>query len=213
MYVRWHGHSCFELRGSANRVVIDPHDGNSIGINPPIVTADIVLVSHDHYDHNAIKTVKGNFSCIFAKTGVNEVKGLTVEGFPSFHDEEKGALRGLNVIYKFKVDGVTVCHCGDLGDIPSDEVVESLKNVDIMLVPTGETYTLPIPKLEIFLKRVNPKIIVPMHYRVGTLSLPISPLGDFLKIVSDDTVLHVGNEVELSPNEISEFMGVWVFDR
>lgn len=213
MRIRWHGHSCFEFTDSENSVLIDPHDGKSIGIRPPISNAGIVLISHNHFDHNALRIIKNEHQVLLGVTGKHEIKGLTFEGYSSFHDESEGSERGDNTIYKFKMDGITVCHCGDLGDIPSEDVIESLKDVDIIFVPAGEVYTLPIPKLERFLSMIDPKIIVPMHYRVGGLTIPLKTLDDFLKNVSEEMILYVGNEVELFPDEINEFMGLWVFDR
>jgi L-ascorbate metabolism protein UlaG (beta-lactamase superfamily) len=213
MRIRWHGHACFEFSGSKNSVITDPHDGKSIGIKPPISNADIVLISHDHFDHNAIRIIKNDHSALFALPGKNEVKGITFEGLPSFHDDRNGALRGSNMIYKFKMDGITVCHCGDLGDIPSKEVLAAIKNADILFVPVGEVYTMAIPLLKDFIRMVEPRVVVPMHYRVGGMTLPLKSVDDFLEGIPKDNVLYVGNEVELSADDIDEFSGVWVFDR
>ena len=213
MKIRWHGHSCFEISDSETKIIIDPHDGKSIGIKPPTLSANIVLISHDHFDHNATRMIRGEYSCIFADPGKKKIGNIVIEGFPSYHDEEMGVLRGLNVIYKFKMDGITVCHCGDLGDIPSEEVIDALRGVDIIFVPTGETITLSISKLEAFLDIIDPKIIVPMHYKVGSLTLPLKTLDDFLERVSEEMILYVGNEIELFSDDISEFLGLWVFDR
>ena len=213
MRIRWHGHACFEFVGSKNSVIIDPHDGKSIGIRPPISNADIVLVSHDHFDHNAIRMIKNEHSALFALPGKHEIKGTIFEGLPSFHDDQKGALRGSNVMYKFKMDGITVCHCGDLGDIPSEEVLKAIMKVDILLVPVGEVFTVMISKLKDFIRKVEPKIVVPMHYRVGGITLPLKPIDDFLDGIPKDNILYVGNEVELSADEVDEFSGVWIFDR
>ncbi|MDL2241793.1 MBL fold metallo-hydrolase [Bacteroidales bacterium OttesenSCG-928-L03] len=213
MRIRWHGHSCFEFIDTKNSVLIDPHDGKSIGIRPPISNAGIVLVSHNHFDHNALRIIKNEHQVLFGVTGKCELKNMVFEGFSSFHDEVDGAERGENTIYKFTMDGITICHCGDLGDIPSEEVMKSLKGVDMIFVPTGEVNTISIPKLEKFLGIIDPKIIVPMHYRVGGLTIPLKTLDDFLENVSEDMIIYVGNEVELFPDEINEFMGLWVFDR
>jgi L-ascorbate metabolism protein UlaG (beta-lactamase superfamily) len=213
MRIKWHGHSCFEVIGSENSVIMDPHDGKSIGIKPPISNAGIVLISHSHFDHNAVRIIRNDHALLYGETGRHEIKGITFEGLPSFHDDSNGSVRGLNTIYKFTMDGITICHCGDLGDIPSDEVVEAMRNTDIIFVPTGEVYTLPIPKLKSFLRTVAPKVVVPMHYRVGGLTIPLKTLDEFLENVSPDAILYVGNEVELSSDDISEFTGIWVFDR
>ncbi|MCL2032527.1 MAG: MBL fold metallo-hydrolase [Methanomassiliicoccaceae archaeon] len=213
MRIKWHGHSCFEFIDLENSLIVDPHDGKSIGIKPPVSNAGIVLISHNHFDHNAQRIIRNEHSALIAETGEREIRGMTIECLPSFHDDMEGTLRGMNTIHKFTMDGITICHCGDLGEIPSDDVIEALKNVDIIFVPTGEVYTLPIPRLKKFLGIINPKIVVPMHYRVGGLTLPLTTLDEFLSDVPKDTIVYVGNEVELSSDDIQEFTGVWVFDR
>ncbi|MDR0523670.1 MAG: MBL fold metallo-hydrolase [Candidatus Methanoplasma sp.] len=213
MKIRWHGHSCFELVGSGVSVLTDPHDGKSIGIRPPVSSASVVLVSHGHYDHNAVRVVRGDHADIVAETGRKTVCGMDFEGFPSFHDEEGGAVRGSNVIYRFEMDGISVCHCGDLGDAPSAEVMDAIRGVDILFVPVGEVYTIPVKKLMGVIGDIGAKIVVPMHYRVGGLTIPLSSLDAFLENVPEESVVYVGNEVELLAEDLSEFMGVWVFDR
>jgi len=213
MRIRWHGHSCFEFFDAKNSVIVDPHDGKSIGIKPPIFNAGIVLVSHDHFDHNALRIIKNEHSALFAVTGRHKIKGIEFEGLPSFHDDGDGAIRGSNTMYKFTMDGITVCHCGDLGDIPSEEVLKAMKGVDILFVPTGEVFTLPIPKAWELARLVEPKVLVPMHYGVGGLTIPLKTVDEFLADTPQEKILYVGNEVDLSHDEISEFTGIWVFDR
>lgn len=213
MDVIWHGHSCFELHGERITVVLDPHDGKSIGIKPPLCSADVVLMSHGHSDHCSAKIIKGNHADILGQVGDFEVKGLKVKGYPSYHDEEFGAERGPNTIYKFKMEGMTFCHCGDIGDIPAKAVIDDLQDVDILFVPVGEVFTISLLKLDGFIKMINPKIIVPMHYRFGGLTMPIDTIDDFLSMIDKDSIIFVGNEVDLTSEDVSEFMGCWVFDR
>ena len=213
MRIRWHGHSCFEFFDVKDSVIVDPHDGKSIGIKPPISNAGIVLVSHDHFDHNALRIIKNEHSALFATKGTHRIKGIEFEGFASSHDDKNGTIRGTNTIYKFTMDGITICHCGDLGDIPSEDVLKALKGVDIVFVPVGEVYTFSIAKAKEFLDLIQPKIIVPMHYRVGGLTIPLKTLDEFLAGVPEDNILYIGNEVELSSDDLTEFSGIWVFDR
>jgi len=213
MRIKWHGHACFEFIGAGNSVLVDPHDGKSIGIKPPISNAGIVLVTHDHFDHNALRVIKSDHSTLSMARGKHDVKGIEFEGFPSFHDDMNGATRGTNTIYKFTMDGITICHCGDIGDIPPEGVVNALKDVDIIFVPVGEVYTLLIPQVKEFLEMVRPKVVVPMHYRVGGLTIPLNTIDGFLEGIPPESILYVGNEVELTRDEVNEFSGIWVFDR
>jgi hypothetical protein len=119
----------------------------------------------------------------------------------------------MNTMYMFEMDGVSVCHCGDLGCIPDDDVIRRIKGVDILLIPAGETYTLEIPELRRFIEMVNPNVIVPMHYRVGGLSLPISTIDKFLGIIPKEYVDYIGNEIDVTPDDITEMKECWVFER
>ena len=213
MRMRWHGHSCFEFEDSSLKVVVDPHDGRSLGIKPPAASADVVLMTHDHYDHRAARVISGNHEDVMARCGDFEVKGLAVKGFRTFHDGSQGSERGLNTMYRFVMDGISVCHCGDLGCIPDPDVISEIKGVDILLVPTGETYTMEIPEVRRFIELVNPNIIVPMHYRVGGLSLPISSIDRFLEIIPKEYVDYIGNEIDVTPDDLTEIKECWVFER
>lgn len=212
MDVIWHGHCCFELEGSKKTIVFDPHDGKSIGIKPPLCNADIVLASHEHSDHCAVRIVRGKHKDIIGETGEFIIDGVVINGYPSYHDECNGNDRGLNTIYKVKMDGITLCHCGDLGDIPSPDVIEQLKDVDILFVPVGEVFTIKLKKLYDFISMIDPKIIVPMHYRVGGLTLPINTLDDFISEIDKDSIIYVGNDVDITSEDVAEYMGYWIFD-
>lgn len=213
MRIRWHGHSCFEISDGKTTVVTDPHDGRSLGIRPPSVSADIVLISHDHYDHSASRVVNGNFKIFQSRVGRFESRGLQFTGMETYHDNAKGTLRGLNTMYKFQMDGITVCHCGDLGAVPSARTLNSISGVDILFVPTGGVYTMESKEIEEFIRAVGPGVTVPMHYRVGGLTLPIKDVDYLLDMVSEESVKYVGNCVDVTQEELSEYKECWVFDR
>lgn len=213
MRVRWHGHSCFEFGDSDRTVVVDPHDGRSIGIWPPTASADIVLMTHNHYDHNAARVIRGNHEDVLSRGGIFNVKGLTVEGLRTFHDTTGGKERGENTMYLFEMDGISVCHCGDLGCIPNDDILSRIKNVNMLFVPIGEVFTMSLRDLRTFLEEVNPDIIVPMHYRVGGLSIPLGNIDDFLAMIPEEAVDYIGNEIEISRDDFDGSKCCWVFDR
>ena len=213
MYIRWHGYSCFEFADDRIRMVLDPHDGRSIGIWPPSVAANLVLCTHNNYDRNAFRAVSGHHTDYTEKTGETVFNGFTVRGLPSFADEKMGAERGLNTIYMFEMDGLRVSFCGGLGDVPSDRAVDAMKMTDILFIPVGEYGTIPISKIDGFVGRVGPKVVVPTDYRVGGITLPLSPLSQYMEGKNEDDFVHVGNEVELMADDISEFTGYWIFDR
>ncbi len=190
----------------------DPHDGKSIGINAPSVIGDIILVSHDHYDHNSVKSVEKEDSKIVRGSGEKTISNVLIKGFETFHDEVQGAKRGENIVYKFRVDDITFCHLGDLGHKLNDDMVEMLGDIDVLFVPVGGTFTLDVDEAWKVIKMVNPKIVVPMHYKVGGLSLPVSGVDVFLeKNKSKCKVLRVGNEIDIEKDDLPEEQEVWVF--
>ncbi len=211
MRIRWYGHSCFEVSDSKNTIVLDPNDGKSIGIKAPSATANIVLMTHDHYDHNNAKTIQGNFVSFKQAYGKYEKNGFEFEGFKTFHDNENGNLRGENAMYLFEMDGMKVCHCGDLGAIPSDDIIERIKNVDFFMVPVGGTYTLEIDELIELITKVNPKIIIPMHYSIPGLCISLNSVDKFLEIIPEPAIEYVGNEIDLMVDELPSLKECWVF--
>ncbi len=213
MRIRWHGHSCFEFSNGETTIVLDPHDGRSLGIRPPTASATAVLMSHDHYDHNAARVIKGEHKNYLGITGEIEINDIKVTGFPSWHDYSEGSERGPNVIYKFVMDGISIVHCGDLGCIPSEDVISNIKGVDFLFLPVGEVYTMELPDVRRFIELVNPRIIVPMHYMVGGLSFRLTTLDKFLDMIPDNAVDFIGNELEITSADLPDNKECWVFDH
>jgi Predicted Zn-dependent hydrolases of the beta-lactamase fold len=212
MKVIWHGHSCFEIISDGMTVVTDPHDGKYLGIKPPSAAADVVIMTHDHQDHSSSRVIKGTHTDVLSRKGKFNAGGKNFEGFPTFHDTEKGTKRGGNTMYRFSADGISICHCGDIGDMPDDDVMEAIHNVDILLVPVGEVYTMNVKQLTEFIKKVEPKIIIPMHYSVPGITIPLRPVEPFLKFIRYP-VENVGEEMDISAEELPKKPECWVFSR
>lgn len=214
MYIKWHGHACFEI-SNGTTLVTDPHDGKSIGIRPPDVEANIVTMSHDHFDHNCSRIVRGKDIEVITGPDAVEIGGVKISGIPTFHDEEKGAKRGSNIIFKFELDGVRFCHCGDLGEIITDEQAASIGEVDVLFIPVGGTFTVDAEGAWQVIDKIRPKVIVPMHFRFGGLSLSIAPIDAFLELAGSRSggheVIKVGNEIEFSKEDLDGGQPVWVF--
>lgn len=209
MQIRWHGHACFEITNDLT-LVTDPHDGKSIGIPAPNVTGDIILISHDHYDHNSAKSVEKDGSKIVTDGRKRTISNIDIYGVDSFHDEEKGAKRGRNLMYKFTVDDIKFCHLGDLGHGVDDDTVEKIGDVDILFVPIGGTFTVDDKEAWNVINKIKPKIIVPMHYKIGGLSLPIAGIDPFLA-QSEHKVIHVGNEIDIEKEDLPSEPEIWTF--
>jgi L-ascorbate metabolism protein UlaG (beta-lactamase superfamily) len=194
--------------------VTDPHDGRSIGIKPPKVTADVVLVSHDHFDHNCSRLVKGPDAVVVTEPVMTLDKGVRVEGFEAYHDDQGGRKRGKVTLFKFELDGISFCHLGDLGHVVDDSTAEHLAGVNILFVPVGDVFTIgPEAALRV-IDKIRPRIAVPMHYRTQGLSLSIRPLQDFLALLDDSRVVKVGNEIDFAADDLPESgTEFWVFSE
>ena len=211
MRIRWHGHACFEV-SNGETVVTDPHDGKSIGIPPPRVKADVLLVSHNHFDHNSVRSVKGANTRIFDKPGRFVDGKMEIVGVPSFHDDSGGQKRGPMVLYKFRTEGISLCHLGDLGCLLGEPELQALGEIDILFVPVGDIFTIDAVKAREVIRSVNPLVAIPMHYRTGGLSLSIKTLDPFLAEVKDIAeVVNVGNEIVFDREDLPENLSVWVF--
>lgn len=211
MRIRWHGHSCFEIGGSVV-VVTDPHDGKSLGIPPPKASADLVLVSHNHFDHNCDRIVRGPDTSVLNTPMLTVERGVRIEGMEADHDPEGGRKRGKVTIFKFELDGITFCHLGDLGVVLDESAVERISPVDLMFVPVGDVFTIGPSSAKTVIDAVRPKVAIPMHYRVPGLGLAIQPVQNFLNLCEKSQIVRVGNEVEFSREDLPEVgTEIWVF--
>lgn len=209
MKIAWHGHSCFEVHDSLV-VVTDPHDGKSIGIKPPVVKADICLISHDHFDHNCARVIHGD-PTILHEAGEMVVKGVKVKGISTFHDDEGGAKRGRNIVFRFELDDIAFAHLGDLGQELTDEEVGLLGNVDVLFVPVGGVFTIDSEAARRVVSKIRPRVAIPMHYHYGGLSITISSVDPFLEGLPEESILRVGNEIEFTKDELPQQTEYWVF--
>ncbi|MCH3978786.1 MAG: MBL fold metallo-hydrolase [Candidatus Methanomethylophilus sp.] len=213
MYIRWFGYSCFLFSDDSVRVVTDPHDGRSIGIAKPAASADVALCTHNSYERNCFRSLTGKHKDFMEALGRQECGCFSFEGLPSFADASGGKERGRNSVYMFEMDGLRIVFCGALGDIPGEEEIARMKGADIVFVPVGEFGTLPIARADEMMSAVSPKVIVPVGYRTGGITLPLSPLSSYAEGKDPDSFVHVGNEVELTAGDIADFTGYWIFDQ
>lgn len=172
MTIQWYGHSCFKIstkpegRGSGEDIVIftDPYN-KEIGLRPPQGKADIVTVSHDHFDHNNAKALRAEPS-ILDMPGEYSIKGISIKGVNSFHDKKEGAERGQNTIFIFESEGIRVCHLGDLATELDKKQIEEINGVDILMVPVGGRFSLNGKEAKAVIDQIEPKIVLPMHYKI-----------------------------------------------
>ena len=186
MEITFLGHSSFKLKGKTGSVVTDPFDPQMVGFKYAGVEGDIVTVSHEHDDHNRASLVKGA-KRVISGPGEYEILGISILGFPSFHDDKEGSVRGKNTIYVFEIDGLRIAHLGDLGHALSEELVEDLGDIDILMVPVGGEYTIGPNEATNVVSAIEPTIVIPMHYQMPGLKSEtfskLTPVDSFLKEV------------------------------
>ncbi len=182
MDVFWLGHSCFRIKGKRATVVTDPFPPDlGYALGEPV--ADIVTVSHQHPGHSCVSGVSGVNGSPHDITGPGEyeVSGVLIIGFPTFHDAEKGAQRGKNNVYLMEIDGITICHLGDLGHPLNTDQVEEIDEVDVLLLPVGGVSTIDAACAAETIRRIEPKIVIPMHFKTPELKRELDPVEKFLK--------------------------------
>ena len=171
MQIQYYGQSCFKITtkpgGRATEDIVlffDPF-GKELGIRPPQGQADVVFVSHNHWDHNNIDAIKGE-PVVINTPGEYAVKGINVVGVDSFHDNEEGALKGRSTIYILEAEELKICHLGDLGSDLSGKQLEEIDGVDILFIPVGGNKTIDGKKAAELVRKIEPAIVIPMHYKV-----------------------------------------------
>ena len=213
MKIEYLGHSCFKLTESTvTSVVCDPYDP-SVGYDMPRLTADAVTVSHKHYDHDYINAVDGN-PTVIDKECSQDLSGVEINAIKSFHDGQRGKARGENVIFKFRMDGIDICHLGDLGEACSSELIDLLLPVNVLLIPVGGTYTIDAEMAKEYVDRIMPDVVIPMHYREKGCTLDIDKVDEFINIFDKECVEETdGGELELMRSDLSGDTKVIVFRR
>ena len=189
MRLIWNGHACFTLETDLGSVVFDPYQDHYVpGLTPIRPAADLVLCTHEHRDHGAreVVTLTGN------------TPAFSVESLDTYHDPEQGALRGTNTVYIVSAEGMRLAHVGDLGCMPAPEQVERLRGVDVLLVPVGGFYTIDAAQAMELVQAVNPRIVVPMHYRSDTFGYEVlATVEDYLALCHN-AVSYDANVLEIT---------------
>jgi L-ascorbate metabolism protein UlaG (beta-lactamase superfamily) len=184
MIIQWFGHSFFRLDTKNKIIAIDPYSEAATGLKPSRFKADVVLITHQHEDHNNKSVIMGD-PFILEGPGEIEIGGIYIEGLLTFHDKKRGQERGENTIYLLESEDITICHLGDLGEPKlKEEILEKVSNTDILLVPVGGNYTINSEEAISFINQIEPKIIIPMHYALPNLKIKLDPIDKFIKSIS-----------------------------
>jgi L-ascorbate metabolism protein UlaG (beta-lactamase superfamily) len=204
MKVKWLGHACFLLTSESGlSIMTDPYTAGVYGLDyaPPAETADIVTVSHDHADHNNVAAVKGSPQVVRG-AGSHEAKGIQFKGVATAHDQSSGKERGANTIFCFALDGINVCHLGDLGHDLSDQTVAAIGDVDVLLIPVGGNFTIDAALANRVCQKLAPKVVIAMHFKNARCpGFPVAGVEEFTRERQQVKTIE-GSEIELKKGQL-----------
>jgi L-ascorbate metabolism protein UlaG (beta-lactamase superfamily) len=204
MKIKFLGHATFVITSDAGvKIITDPYEpSEEAGLTYGEIneSADIVTVSHDHFDHGNVAAVRGNPEVVRG-TGRTTARGIEFKGIASYHDEAGGSLRGDNTIICFEVDGIKVCHLGDLGHLLEDKQVKEVGSVDILLIPVGGYYTIDAKVATEVCHQLKPKVIIPIHYKTDRGGRELARVDEFLHGKANVNRLDA-SQVEFKPGEL-----------
>ncbi len=206
MHIRYYGHSCFGLTASSGVKILTDPCAPEVGYTLKNIEADVVTISHDHYDHNYLEAVAGE-PAVIRTAGVHRASGIQITGVESYHDNKQGALRGPNLMFVYEIDGMRVAHMGDLGAYPGEEAMNLLGKVHVLLVPVGGTYTITPSVACKLANALKTQILIPMHYQTPKLTLP-KPLLEVESLLSiaKNCRIHKLNQADciITPENLGE---------
>jgi L-ascorbate metabolism protein UlaG (beta-lactamase superfamily) len=179
MEIIWLGHSCFRIRGKEATIVTDPFD-KTLGYPVKKPTASIVTVSHQHPQHSNLGGVTGS-PRVISRPGEYEIANVFINGIATFHDGVRGEQRGKNIVYNIQIEELSICHLGDLGHVPTAEQIEQMSDVDILMVPVGGGATIGATEAVETISLLQPKLVIPMHFKTEAVRMELAPLEPFLK--------------------------------
>ncbi len=202
MKIKWLGHASFLITSDSGvRIITDPYGPDDrLRYGEINEAAEIATVSHEHFDHGNVAAIKGDPQVV---KGDAEVKGITFKGIATFHDATGGSERGKNTILCFEVDGVKVCHFGDLGHELTAAQVMQIGAVDVALLPVGGFYTIDASVASRVVEQLKPRVVIPMHFKNDKCAFPIAGVEEFLRGKKD--VKQPGtSEVEFKARKLPE---------
>lgn len=209
MKIKYFGHACFLITSKNGlRILTDPYD-ESIGYKTGKIPAEIVTCSHSHFDHSYLQRATGNYQVV--KTdGKQNVKGILFEGISTFHDRTQGRERGSNIVFLFEVDGIKICHLGDLGHILTPAQVAGIDGVDILFLPVGGIFTINFQEATEVMLQILPKVTIPMHYKTKDLNFSIDGVEKFLN--GKEKIKRLPSEIEIKKENLPETSEIWVME-
>jgi len=191
MNITWYGQSCFRIATQNQKkgrqpvnVVIDPYE-ETVGLKLPKIEADILLLTHGHHDHASTKPATKD-TVVIDSPGEYELKDIFIQGIFSFHDKKEGKERGTNTIYTIETEEIKLCHLGDFGEGElTDQKLREMGEIDVLMVPVGGVYTIDAKEAAKVISQIEPRIVIPMHYKIPELKVELDDLSSFLKAMGE----------------------------
>jgi L-ascorbate metabolism protein UlaG (beta-lactamase superfamily) len=210
MKVKWLGHASFLFTSQTGlKIITDPYSiGSGLSYGAIEETADIVTISHDHFDHNNVAAVKGKPEVV---KGAGKVKGIEFKAIPCYHDQSKGKERGNNTILCFTLDRLRICHLGDLGHPLSPQQIAEIGEVDLLLIPVGGFFTINASVATQICQGLKPKVTIPMHFKTPKCGFPISGVEDFTQGKTNVKKLEI-SQVEIHAEALPPTPEIWVLN-
>ena len=200
--IKWLGHACFKIWFDDIQCVIDPFEDNYVpGYRNIDTSADIILASHQHSDHYGMDSVRQLLRL---------VHGVEVKKVETCHDEKGGSLRGTNTVHVLSYNGTKVAHFGDIGHVLTEEQVKEIGDVDVALIPIGGTYTVRAEEAKTICQQVNAKVIIPMHYRCGSLGYEVLETTENFEALFDE-VKHIESDEYIVDGEIMNEVAILTY--
>lgn len=210
----WLGQACVKVKGKDASIVFDPYNAQFTGLKPLKLDANIVCVTHSHEDHNYVDAVKGvddEAPFVIFGPGEYEKSGVNIVGVSSFHDDKNGAERGKNTIYLTTIDEVNIVHLGDLGQSKlTQDQIEELSLCDVVMIPVGGVYTIDAKQAPDIIAALEPKIVIPIHYKLPGLKFNLEPVDNFLKAMGKEKKPQ--SKISISKDRLPEELEIAVLE-
>lgn len=213
MQLKFLAHAAFFFTANnGTKILIDPYEPNAFNgelqYSPIEDQADVVLITHDHADHNYISPQNKNAK-IIKQAGKYVINDIEIYGYDVFHDKKLGKERGKNIIFVLKIDDLVICHVGDLGHTLNQETLKSLGKIDILLLPVGGVFTIDHHEATELMLALQPKICIPMHYKTAKINFPLAEIDEFL--AGKNNVKKMSNsEINLSKDNLPDAMQILI---
>lgn len=213
MHLKFLAHAAFLLESAAGiKILTDPYEpggyDGAIGYKEITEPVDVITISHGHADHSYIAP-QHRSAKIFNKAGKFSFETIEITGIAAFHDHNLGKDRGNDIIFKIKVDDITICHLGDLGHELSKEQIQELGLIDVLLIPAGGFFTVDIMEATRIMNSLVPKICIPMHFKTVNLGFDLAPVDEFIKNKNNVKIISA-SEIELQKDQLPVATEIWV---